>query len=81
MKRRPIIIAPLHAVAIARAAAVVPSSRRKAFVRGVVASLRGLSRPDADVVATAVLTQWRIVGVLPRKKPKPGFVSHFRRAA
>lgn len=81
MKRRPIIIAPADAVAIARAAAFVPASRRKEFVRGVVASLRGLSRPDADTMATAVLTQWRLIGVIPRKAPKPGFRPPFKRAA
>jgi hypothetical protein len=81
VRRRSIIIAPADAVAIARAAAFVPVSRRKEFVRGVVASLRGLRRPDADTVATAVLTQWRLIGVIPRKAPKPGFRPPFKRAA
>lgn len=81
MKRRPITINRESALAVVRAAACVPAVRRPAFIKGIVQSLRGLSRPDADTVATAVLTQWRLIGVIPRKAPKPGFRPPFKRAA
>lgn len=81
MKRRPITINRESALAVVRAAACVPAARRPAFIKGVVQSLRGLSRPDADVIAQAVWTQWRLAGVLPRAKPKPGFNPVYRRAA
>lgn len=81
MKRRAVTIRRENAVAIARAAAFVPAPKRAAFLKGVLQSLRGLSRPDADVIAQAVWTQWQLAGVVPRKAPKPGFSSPFKRAA
>lgn len=81
MKRVPIKVSRESAVTIARAAAYVPALRRRAFLKGIVQSLRGLSRPDADVIAQAIWTQWRLAGVLPRAKPKPGFSAPYRRAA
>ena len=81
MKGRPITIKRENALAILRAASFVPVAKRRTFLRGIVQSLRGLSRPDADVIAQAVWTQWRLAGVVPRKAPKPGFASPFKRAA
>ena len=81
MKRRAVTIHRENALAIARAAAFVPARKRPAFLRGILQSLRGLGRPDADVIAQAVWTQWQLAGVVPRKAPKPGFSSPFKRAA
>lgn len=81
MTRRAVTMRRDNALAIARAAAFVPASRRAAFLKGILQSLRGLSRPDADVIAQAVWTQWQLAGVVPRKAPRPGFSSPFKRAA
>ncbi len=81
MKRKAVTIHRDNALAIARAAACVPATKRPAFLKGILQSLRGLSRPEADVIAQAVWTQWQLAGVVPRKAPKPGFNPAYRRAA
>lgn len=80
MTRRPITIRRENALAIARASAFVPARKRPAFLKGILRSLHGLRRPDADVIAQAIWTQWQLAGVVPRKAPKPGF-NLFNRAA
>src|SRR5690606_35533571 len=54
VKRRAVTIRRENALAIARAAAFVPAGKRPAFLKGILQSLRGLSRLDADVIAQAV---------------------------
>ncbi len=80
--KRPVQISPAAAKTVARVAVALPLPKRRAFLKGLAIGLRGLSRPDDDQVATAIVSQLRIHRIVPalasNKRAGP---SPFKRAA
>ena len=69
-------------VTVAKVASALPLPKRRVFLKGLALGLRGLSRADDDQVATAVVIQLRLHGIVPAlATKKPSGPSPFGRAA
>lgn len=80
--KRMVKISPAAAMTVAKVASALSDPKRRAFLKGLAIGLRGLSCPDDDQVATAVVTQLRLHGIVPAlATKKPAGPSPFRRAA
>lgn len=80
--KRTVKISPAAVVTVAKVASALPIPKRRAFLKGLAIGLRGLSRADDDQVATAVVVQLRLHGIVPAlATKKPSGPRPFRRAA
>lgn len=80
--KRTVKISSAAARTVAKVASALPLPKRRAFLKGLALGLRGLTRADDDQVATAVVAQLRLHGIVPALATKrPASPSPFRRAA
>jgi hypothetical protein len=80
--KRAVKISPVAVVTVAKVASALPMPKRRQFLKGLAIGLRGLSRPDDDQVATAIVSQLRLHGIVPElASNKRAGPSPFRRAA
>jgi hypothetical protein len=68
--KRPVQISPAAAITVAKVASALPMPKRRQFLKGLAIGLKGLSRADDDQVATAVVVQLRLHGIVPELASK-----------